>query len=68
VAKASLTIEQASELIAQLRATLDGQQAFLEIIMPNGKKMRDCTSEYVGNVANALQRIELEPTSRLDAS
>jgi hypothetical protein len=54
---ASLTVEEAGNLIAQLRAVLAGQGQFLDIVMPNGKKMSDCTGQYVGQVGEALHRL-----------
>jgi hypothetical protein len=55
-----LTIEQARDLIAQLRAALAGQGQLLDIFMPNGKKMGDCGGQYVGEVSEALHRIASE--------
>jgi hypothetical protein len=37
---ASLTAEQAGDLIAQLRAVLAGHGQFLDIVMPNGRRTR----------------------------
>jgi hypothetical protein len=55
----SLTLEQARDLLAQLSAALDGRQGLLEIVMPNDKKMSDCTGHYVRQVSEALHRISL---------
>ena len=55
-----LTREQASDLIAQLRAALAGHGQFLDIVMPNGKKIGDCGGQYVGEVSKALHRIAFE--------
>ena len=55
--KVNLTMEQASDLIAQLKAAIEGRQPILDIVMPNGKKMIDCTGQYVGEVSKALHRI-----------
>jgi hypothetical protein len=60
---ASLTVEQAGDLIAQLRAALAGHGQFLDIVMPNGKKMAECTGQYVTQVGEALHRLhETSPT------
>jgi hypothetical protein len=56
----SLTRQQASDLIAELREVLAGHGQFLDIVMPNGKKMRDCSSRYVSEVSVALHRIASE--------
>jgi hypothetical protein len=64
---ASLTVEQAGDLVGQLKAALAGQGQFLDIVMPNGKKMCDCTGQYVGQIAEALHRLH-EPNSRLSPS
>jgi len=64
---ASLTAEQAGDLIAQLRAVLAGHGQFLDIVMPNGKKMSDCTSQYVTQVGQALHRLH-EASSQLSAA
>jgi hypothetical protein len=55
----SLNLEQARDLLAQLSAALDGRQGLLEIVMPNDKKMSDCTGHYVRQVSEALHRISL---------
>ncbi len=54
--KVSLTAEQATDLITQLQAALEGRQPILDIVMPNGKKMIDCSGQYVGEVSKALHR------------
>jgi hypothetical protein len=64
---ASLTVEQAGDLIAQLRAVLAGKGKFLDIVMPNGKKVTECTGQYVSQVSEALHRLH-EASSRLSAA
>jgi hypothetical protein len=66
---------QAKDLIAQLRAVLAGHGQFLDIIMPDGKKMSDCGGQYVGEVSEALHAriacedvIETTGTSRRTAA
>jgi hypothetical protein len=57
MAKVNLTLEQASNLIAQMRAAEAGRGRFMDIVMPNGKKLADCRGEYVGDVGRALEAL-----------
>jgi hypothetical protein len=60
VAKVSLTLEQASDLIIQLKAALADHAQFLDIVMPNGKRIGDCSGQYVRDVGEALYCLDLE--------
>ena len=55
--KVNLTLEQARNLITQMRAAEAGHGRFMEIVMPNGKKLADCKGEYVGDVGRALEAL-----------
>ena len=54
VTKVNLTMEQASGLIAQLKAAIEGRQPLLDIVMPNGKKMIDWHDLGCGSRADQL--------------
>jgi hypothetical protein len=56
----SLTRQPAGDLIAELREVLAGHGQFLDIVMPNGKEMGDCSSRYISEVSEALHRIASE--------
>jgi hypothetical protein len=55
MAKAILTLEQAIELVGRMKLAAEGRGRFTDIVMPNGKKLADCTFGYVGEVGEALQ-------------
>jgi hypothetical protein len=50
-----ITRSEASELIARLDAAARGEGRMLDLIMPNGKPLGECTCEYVGQVGKAMQ-------------
>jgi hypothetical protein len=58
MAKVNLTLEQARNLITQMKEAAEvGRGRFMDIVMPNGKKLADCNGEYVGNVGRALEAL-----------
>ncbi len=56
MAKVNLSAEQANGLIVQMKGAHAGKGRFLDIKMPNGKRLGDCSSEYAGEVGEALCR------------
>lgn len=57
--KAILTLEQAAELVGRMKAAAEGSGRFSDILMPNGKRLTDCTFGYVGEVTAAMQTMGL---------
>jgi hypothetical protein len=55
--KINLTLEQASDLISQMKTAESGRVRFMEIVMPNGKKLAECRGEYVRDVGRALEAL-----------
>ena len=55
MAKAILSLEQAAAFVGRMKAVAEGGGSFSDIIMPNGKKLADCTFSYVGQVWEAMQ-------------
>jgi hypothetical protein len=58
--KLTLTIDEAELLRSQHEAAQRGDILFDEMIMPNGRPFSECTSDYVGQVGEAL--VELSRT------
>jgi hypothetical protein len=54
MAKLTLTIDEAELLRSQHAAAQRGDILFDEIIMPNGRPLGECTSDYMGQVGEAL--------------
>ena len=53
----TLTLSEAKELIARTEA--EAKRAnLLGVIMPNGKPLKDCTGEYLGQLGQAMQELE----------
>ena len=57
MAKINLTLEQASDLISQMKTAEAGRVRFMDIVMPNGKKLAECRGEYVRDVGRALEQL-----------
>jgi hypothetical protein len=52
----TLTLSEAKELIARTEA--EAKRAnLLGVIMPNGKPLKDCTGEYLGQLGQAMQEL-----------
>jgi hypothetical protein len=52
----TLTLSEAKELIARTEA--EAKRAnLLGVIMPNGKLLKDCTGEYLGQLGQAMQEL-----------
>jgi hypothetical protein len=56
MAKLQITELEATQLIARIKAAKE-KGRFLDIIMPNGKPLRDCTKEYVGQIGKAMTEL-----------
>jgi hypothetical protein len=48
-----ITKAEAALLIARIEAC-EKEGRLLDVIMPNGKRLRDCTSAYVGQIGKAM--------------
>jgi hypothetical protein len=58
--KLILTVDEAELLRWQHEAVKQGDIPFGEMIMPNGKCLKDCTLDYAGQIGEAL--VELSRT------
>jgi hypothetical protein len=56
VEKVVLTTEEAINLANRMKAAAAGEGRFLDIVMPNGKRLAECTGEYVTEVGRVLQK------------
>jgi hypothetical protein len=50
----TITMSEAKALIARTEAAAK-QDNLLGVIMPNGKPLKDCTGEYLGQVGQAMR-------------
>jgi hypothetical protein len=55
VEKVELTTEEAINLASRMEAAAAGAESFLDIVMPNGKRLAECSGEYVTEVGRVLQ-------------
>jgi hypothetical protein len=55
-----LTSRQMIGLMTQHRDALGGKMRFLDIVMPNGKTLANCTGDYVWQVGIAMQEYACE--------
>ena len=53
-------LEEAAELIGRLKAAAEGNGRFPEVVMPNGKRLADCTFDYIGQLERAMQMMGLQ--------
>jgi hypothetical protein len=60
MAQAIIGLEQAAELIGRLKAAAEGNGRFPEVVMPNGKRLADCTFGYIGQLEEAMQAMGLQ--------
>jgi hypothetical protein len=52
----TITLSEAKELIARTEA--EAKRAnLLGVIMPNGKPLKDCTGEYLGQLGKAMHEL-----------
>jgi hypothetical protein len=56
VKSVTITLSEAKELIARTEAGAK-QENLLGVIMPNGKPLKDCTGEYLGQLGQAMQEL-----------
>ena len=57
MAKQKFTAQQLIDLTIQTKAASEGNGRFSDIVMPNGKKLADCTFGEVDEVAEAMQQM-----------
>jgi hypothetical protein len=55
MANAILSLEQGAVLVARMKAAAEGKGRFSEVVMPNGHELKDCTLDYVAEIAEAMQ-------------
>lgn len=66
MAQAIIGLEEAAELIGRLKAAAEGNGRFPDVLMPNGKRLADCTFGYIGQLEAAMQAMGLQmPRSSL---
>jgi hypothetical protein len=52
----SLTAQEAKDLFSRMReAPTDPNKSLFDVMMPNGRKLADCTDEYTSAVGDALE-------------
>jgi hypothetical protein len=52
----TITMSEAKALIARTEAAAK-QENLLGVMMPNGKPLKDCTGEYLGQLGQAMQEL-----------
>lgn len=60
MAQSIIGLEEAAELIGRLKAAAEGNGRFPEVVMPNGKRLADCTFGYIGQLEEAMQVMGLQ--------
>ena len=55
-------LEQAVKLVGQMKATAEGKVDFSEIVMPNGRKLSECTFGYLSEIGEAMEIMGLAAT------
>ena len=60
MAKATIGLLEAAELIGRLKTAAEGNGRFPEVVMPNGRKLADCTFGYIGQLGEAMQVMGLQ--------
>jgi hypothetical protein len=65
--KLTLTVDEAELLRWQHEAVKHGNIPFGEMIMPNGKALKDCTLDYAARIGEALVELsrQLDPNATL---
>jgi hypothetical protein len=56
----AISLEEAAELIGRLKAAAEGNGRFPEVVMPNGKRLAECTFGYMGQLEEAMQVMGLQ--------
>jgi hypothetical protein len=52
----TITLSEATNLLARTKAEAENGK-LLGVIMPNGKRLRDCTGEYLTQLGRAMQEL-----------
>jgi hypothetical protein len=60
MAQAIIGLEEAVELMGRLKAAAEGNGRFPEVVMPNGKRLADCTFGYLGQLEEAMEAMGLQ--------
>ena len=60
MAAANISLEEACALIGRLKAAAEGNGRFPEVVMPNGKRLADCTIAYIGQLGEAMELMGLQ--------
>jgi hypothetical protein len=55
MAKTTLALDQAAALVGRMKAAAEGKGRFVDIVMPNGQKLKDCTFDYVAEIGEAMR-------------
>ena len=55
-------LEQTVKLVGQMKATAEGKVDFSEIVMPNGRKLSECTFGYLSEIGEAMEIMGLAAT------
>jgi len=59
MAEISLTQEQLDELMRQLMAAKEGKGRLMDVIMPNGKPLAECTGSYAAEIFETMGKMGL---------
>jgi hypothetical protein len=54
-----MNLEEACELIGRLKAAAEGNGRFPDVVMPNGKRLADCTIDYIGQLGETMELMGL---------
>jgi hypothetical protein len=52
----TITLSEATNLIARTKAEAENGN-LLGVIMPSGKRLRDCTGEYLSQLGQEMQKL-----------
>jgi hypothetical protein len=55
----NISLQEAAALIGRLKAAAEGNGRFPEVVMPNGRRLADCTFGYIGQLVEAMQLMGL---------
>jgi hypothetical protein len=63
--KSTISLQEAAAVIGRLKAAAEGNGRFPEVVMPNGRRLVDCTLGYIEQLVEAMQLMGLRmPESR----
>lgn len=60
MSQAIISLSEAAELMGRLKAAAEGHGRFSDVVMPNGKRLADCTFGYIGQLQEAMQMMGLQ--------